>query len=89
MSRSSSRTPAGRWLPGNIRIMGVKLVAVTKSFRGFVEQFGIRYGQSNEKLRGPVLWLGDLRKRNDVGQGPDADPAVSDPPSEKQRSHAR
>ncbi|MCK1379625.1 hypothetical protein IVB33_19105 [Bradyrhizobium sp. 24] len=67
--------------------MGVKLVALTNAFRGFVEQFGIRHGPRSEKLRGPILWLGDLHKRNDVGQGP-ANPAVSDTSSEKQRSQA-
>src|SRR4051794_26062913 len=57
MSRSSPRTPASRWLPGNIRIMGVKLVALTNAFRGFVEQFGIRHGPRSEKLRGPSFGL--------------------------------
>ncbi|MGY3356398.1 hypothetical protein ACVWZK_003061 [Bradyrhizobium sp. GM0.4] len=89
MSRSAPTTQSGRWLPRSIRIMGIKLVALTNAFRGFVEHFGIRYGQRSEKLRGPILWLGDLRKRNEVGQRSDADPAVSARPSDKQRPSAR
>jgi hypothetical protein len=69
MSRSSLTTSSGRWLPRNIRIMGIKLVALVNAFRGFVDQFGTRHGKRSEKLRGPILWLGDMHKRNDGNQG--------------------
>ncbi|MET4276244.1 hypothetical protein ABIB68_004466 [Bradyrhizobium sp. F1.2.2] len=83
MSRSSLTTPFGRWLPRNIRTMGIKLAALTNLFRGLVGQFGFRYCERSEKLRGPILWLGDLHKRNDGGRGSDADPAVSERPSDQ------
>ncbi|MET4296092.1 hypothetical protein ABIB06_002020 [Bradyrhizobium sp. LB8.2] len=83
MSRSASTTQSGRWLPRKFRIMGIKLVALTNAFRGFVGQFGFRYCKRSEKLRGPILWLGDLHKRNDRGRGSDADPAVSERPSDQ------
>lgn len=88
MSRSSLRTPSSRWLARSIRIIRGKLVALVNAFRSFVERFGIRSGKRGEKLRGPILWLGNLHKRND-DQSSDPGRAVADRPSEKQYPSAR
>jgi hypothetical protein len=88
MSRSSLTTPSGRWLPRSIRIIGGKLVALVNAFRGVGGQFGRRYGKRSEKLRGPIVWLGDMHKRSG-DQGSDPGRAVDDRPSEKQYPNAR
>jgi hypothetical protein len=88
MSPSSLTTPPGRWLPRSIRIIGGKLAARVNAFRGFVDRFGIGYGKRSEKLRGPILWLGDMHKRSD-DQGNQSGHAAADRPSEKQYPSAR
>lgn len=88
MSRSSLTTPPGRWLPRSIRFIGGKLAALVNAFRGFVDRFGIRSGKRSEKLRGPILWLGNLHKRNE-DQSSHPGRAVADRPSEKQHPSAR
>lgn len=60
MTPSSPQEPR-RWLPRAIRKMRNRLATVLKPSRAI--PIDDPFGRQGGKLRGPILWLGDLRKR--------------------------
>lgn len=77
MRHSSHSTQWGRWLP-NIRTVRIKLSALLSALRAIGGHFGKQYGTRDGKLRGPVLWLGDLNKHDGGGGSKNADSAGAD-----------
>ncbi|MDH2348632.1 hypothetical protein [Bradyrhizobium sp. SSUT77] len=63
MTRSLLTTPAGNRLLRNARSVQSKLARFLSAFRAI--KLGARFGRRSGKLRGPILWLGDLHKRKD------------------------
>jgi hypothetical protein len=65
MTRPFLTTRSGRWLLSSVLIVQSKLARLLSTFGVSNHQANARLGRSRGTLRGPILWLGDLRKRRD------------------------
>jgi hypothetical protein len=62
MTRLSFATRSSRWLFRAAWIVQSNLVRLMGRFRVLADCLKIRLDKEDRKLRGPIFWLGDLRK---------------------------